>query len=68
MMLASFIRIADGLDYLHHGSVDFICCSAGPDGVIMELSSTQDTALELQRAGVKGDLFTRVFNRHLVIR
>jgi exopolyphosphatase/guanosine-5'-triphosphate,3'-diphosphate pyrophosphatase len=68
MMLASFIRIADGLDYLHHGSVDSICCSAGPDGVIMELSSTQDTALELQRAGMKGDLFTRVFNRHLVIR
>jgi CHAD domain-containing protein len=68
MMLASFIRIADGLDYLHHGSVDSMCCSAGPDGVIMELSSTQDTARELQRAGMKGDLFTRVFNRHLVIR
>jgi len=68
MMLASFIRIADGLDYLHHQSVDSIHCSAGPDSVIMELSATQNIALELQRAGMKGDLFIRVFNRHLVIR
>ena len=68
MILASFIRIADGLDYLHHGSVESIHCSAGPDGVIMEVSATQDTTQELQRAAMKGDLFIRVFNRHLVIR
>ena len=68
MMLASFIRIADGLDYLHHGSVDSIQCSAGPDTVIMEISATGDVRLELQRAGTKGDLFIRVFNRQLVIR
>jgi CHAD domain-containing protein len=68
MMLASFIRIADGLDYLHHGSVDSIHCRAGPDGVIMEISATGDIRLELQRAGMKGDLFIRVFNRQLVIR
>jgi CHAD domain-containing protein len=68
MMLASFIRIADGLDYLHHGSVDSIHCSAGPDSVIMEISATGDVRLELQRAGMKGDLFIRVFNRQLVIR
>jgi hypothetical protein len=68
MMLASFIRIADGLDYLHHGSVDSIHCSAGADSVIMEISATGDVRLELQRAGMKGDLFIRVFNRQLVIR
>jgi CHAD domain-containing protein len=68
MMLASFIRIADGLDYLHHGSVDSIHCSAHPDSVIMEISATGDVRLELQRAGMKGDLFIRVFNRQLVIR
>jgi hypothetical protein len=68
MMLASIIRIADGLDYLHHGSVDSIQCSAGPDSVIMEISATGDVRLELQRAGMKGDLFIRVFNRQLVIR
>jgi exopolyphosphatase/guanosine-5'-triphosphate,3'-diphosphate pyrophosphatase len=68
MMLASFIRIADGLDYLHHGSVDSIYCSAGPDSVIMEISATGDVRLELQRAGMRGDLFIRVFNRQLVIR
>jgi CHAD domain-containing protein len=68
MMLASFIRIADGLDYLHHGSVDSIHCSAGPDWVIMEISATGDVRPELQRAGMKGDLFIRVFNRQLVIR
>jgi exopolyphosphatase/pppGpp-phosphohydrolase len=68
MMLASIMRIADGLDYLHHGSVDSIRCNAGPDGVIMEVSATQDTIPELQRAAMKGDLFIKVFNRHLVIR
>jgi hypothetical protein len=68
MMLASFIRIADGLDYLHNGSVGSIHCSAGSDSVIMEISATQDVRLELQRAGLKGDLFIRVFNRQLVIR
>jgi hypothetical protein len=68
MMLASFIRIADGLDYLHNGSVGSIHCSAGPDSVIMEISATRDVRLELQRAGMRGDLFIRVFNRQLVIR
>jgi len=68
MMLASIIRIADGLDYLHNGSVDSIHCSAGPDSVIMEVSTTRDVRLELQRAVMRGDLFIRVFNRQLVIR
>ena len=68
MMLASFIRIADGLDCLHHESVDSIHCSSGSDSVIMEVSATGDVRLELQRAGMKGDLFIRVFNRQLVIR
>ncbi len=68
MMLASFLRIADGLDHLHNGSVDSIHCSAGPDSVIMEISATGDVRLELQRAVMRGDLFIRVFNRELVIR
>ncbi len=68
MMLASFLRIADGLDHLHNGSVDSIHCSTGPDSVIMEISATGDIRLELQRAVMRGDLFIRVFNRQLVIR
>lgn len=68
MMLASFIRIADGLDYLHNGSVESVHCTAGPDGVIIEISATRDVRQELQRAGMKGDLFVRVFNKSLVIR
>jgi CHAD domain-containing protein len=68
MMLASFIRIADGLDYLHNGSVESIHCSSYPEGVIIKISGTRDFRPELQRAGIKGDLFTQVFNRHLVIQ
>ncbi len=68
MMLASFLRIADGLDHLHNGSVDSIYCSTGPDSVIMEISATGDVRLELQRAVTRGDLFIRVFNRQLVVR
>jgi hypothetical protein len=68
MMLASFIRIADGLDFLHNGSVESVHCTADPEGVIIEISATRDVTQELQRAGMKGDLFLRVFNRHLVIR
>jgi hypothetical protein len=67
-MLASLIRIADGLDYLHLGSVTSVHCSAGTDKVIIETSVQRDASAEIRRALQKGDLFTQVFERTLVIR
>jgi len=68
LMLASLIRIADGLDYLHFGSVTSVLCSAGTDRVVIETSVQRDASAEIERALQKGDLFTEVFERTLVIR
>lgn len=68
LMLASLIRIADGLDYLHYGSVTSLHCSAGSDEVVIETSVQRDVSAEIERALQKGDLFTQIFERTLVIR
>ena len=68
MKLASLIRIADGLDYLHKGSVESVHCTMGPDEIVIEISAIQDASTEMERAHLKSDLFSRVFNRVLVIR
>jgi len=67
-MLASLIRIADGLDYLHLGSVTSVHCSADTDEVVIETTVQRDAFAEIERALQKGDLFTQVFERTLVIR
>ncbi|MGA2912419.1 MAG: CHAD domain-containing protein [Methanoregula sp.] len=66
--LASLIRIADALDYTRSGSVGAIHCSDTHDEVIINVSATKDISAEMARAREKGDLFTRVFERTLVIR
>ncbi|HET6581383.1 MAG TPA: CHAD domain-containing protein [Methanoregula sp.] len=68
LMLSSLIRIADGLDYLHSGSVTSVHCSAGSDKVVIETSVQRDASAEIERALQKGDLFTQIFERTLVIR
>lgn len=68
MMLASMIRIADGLDYLHQGSIESVHCTLRPDAIVIEISARQDASAEMERARLKSDLFSRVFNRNLVIR
>ena len=68
LMLASLIRIADGLDFLHLGSVTSVHCSADTDKVVIETSVQRDASAEIERALQKGDLFTEVFERTLVIR
>jgi hypothetical protein len=67
-MLASLIRIADGLDYSHNGSIQSIHCTINPENVAFEISTIQDASSELERARLKGDLFIRLFKRPLVIR
>jgi len=68
LMLASLIRIADGLDYSHKGLVDSVHCTIHKDEIIADVFPALGAAAEIERAQMKGDLFCRVFNRTLVIR
>jgi CHAD domain-containing protein len=67
-MLASLLRVADGLDGLRLGSITSVHCSAGPQEVIIETTAIREATAEIKRAYEKGDLFTQVFERTLVIR
>ena len=67
LMLASILRIADGLDYSHNGLVESVHCITDPDKIIITISALQDASVDRERARLKGDLFTHVFDRNLVI-
>jgi len=68
LMLAAFLRIADGLDYLHLGSAESVHCTINPKEVILEVSAQRDISAEKEHALMKSELFYRVFERKLVIR
>jgi CHAD domain-containing protein len=68
LMLASMLRVADGLDWLRTGSITAVHCTAGPQGVVIETSAIRDVSEEIERALKKGDLFRQVFEQNLVIR
>ena len=65
--LAALLRVADGLDYLHAGSVSGLHCAIRATEVLCTLTGTGDTATEKARATRKSDLFTEVFGKTLVI-
>lgn len=65
--LAAILRIADGLDYLHAGTVTGLHCTIGATDVQCEITCTGDAATEKARALKKSDLFTEVFGKTLVI-
>lgn len=67
LMLAALLRVADGLDYLHLGSITSVHCLVSPQQIILEISALRDVSAEKERALVKSDLFSRVFERTLVI-
>ena len=67
-MLASLIRVADGLDDRHLGSITTVHCSPGPHEVVIVTSGMRDASAEIEQALKKGDLFRQVFERTLVIR
>lgn len=68
LMLAAILRIADGLDYLHTGSVHEIHCTLSPDEVTCTVTGTGDITAEKERAKGRADLFLQVFEKILVIR
>jgi CHAD domain-containing protein len=65
--LASLLRVADGLDYLHAGNVSDLHCTIRETEVQCELICTSDAATEKARAIKKSDLFADVFGKTLVI-
>jgi CHAD domain-containing protein len=67
-LLAALLRVADGLDYLHTGSVSLVQCTITSEGVICEITGTGDISAETGRAREKADLFRQVFERPLVIQ
>jgi CHAD domain-containing protein len=68
LQLAAILRIADGLDYLHTGSVQEIHCITGNREVTCDIVSPLDVSREKERARYKSGLFVRLFERELVIR
>jgi len=67
LLLSSLLRIADGLDYLHLGTVQEIHCVIDTT-IFCDVIGSADISVEKERARSKGDLFNRVFGRILVIR
>lgn len=67
LILAAILRIADGLDYPHGGTVTGIRCTITADTVTCKVSGTGDLSTEKERACHKADLFRQVFLRDLVI-
>ena len=68
LQLAALLRVADGLDFLHLGSVQEIHCIIGAGEISCDIISPVDTAKEKERARSKAALFARAFGRGLVIR
>ena len=68
LQLAALLRVADGLDYLHLGSVQEIHCIIGAGEIACDIVSMDDVAQEKERARSKSVLFAQAFGRELVIR
>jgi CHAD domain-containing protein len=68
LILASVLRIADGLDYPHTGSVRQAHGILSEGEVVCTVTSTADTTREKEYALRKADLFRQTFERNLVIR
>ena len=67
-ILAAILRVADGLDFLHTGSVSIVRCTLAHEGVICEITGAGDISAETSHAQDKADLFQQVFERPLVIQ
>ncbi|MEI8330320.1 MAG: CHAD domain-containing protein [Methanomicrobiales archaeon] len=67
LRIAGLLRIADGLDYLHLGTVQEVHCVIG-DEITCDLIDDGDVSAEKERAQTKAALFARAFGRNLVIR
>jgi CHAD domain-containing protein len=67
LMLSAILRVADGLDYLHTGSILEIHCLLSEGEVTCTVTGNGDISVEKERARNKADLFLQVFEKRLVI-
>ena len=68
LQLAGILRVADGLDFPHLGSVQEIHSIIGTGEISCDIVSPVDVDKEKERARSKAALFARAFGRGLVIR
>lgn len=68
LRLAALLRLADGLDFQHKGTVREVHCSIDKETITCDAISQGDITVEKEHARTKSDLFVRVFKRELVIR
>jgi CHAD domain-containing protein len=68
LILASILRVADGLDYPHTGSVRQAHCSLSDGEILCTVTGTGVITGEKEHALGKADLFRQAFERILVIR
>ncbi len=66
-VLASFLRVADGLDYTHHSIVKKLNIREDTDCILVEYESENKSILEEQAFNRKKDLFEKVFAKTLVL-
>jgi exopolyphosphatase / guanosine-5'-triphosphate,3'-diphosphate pyrophosphatase len=66
--LAAILRVADGLDAAHSGTVEGVLVDVDDDAVTLTLRADGDTDLELWGGRRKRAMFERVFARRLELR
>jgi len=66
-MLASFLRIADGLDRSHVSAIEDLSFVVSPERVIVTAKAAQLSPVDREAGKAKADLFEIVFEREIVI-
>jgi len=66
-VLASLLRIADGLDYTHQSLVKKVNIREETNCIIVEYESNNKLILEEQAFSKKKNLFEKVFSKNLVL-
>lgn len=66
-VLASVLRVADGLDYAHQSTVKSLKVKVATKKVFVECTSGTEGFLEEQAFNMKKDLFEKVFARKMVL-
>ncbi len=59
--LSALLRIADGLDFRHQGAVESAKCLISPERVECLITPPYNVTPEKEKAGIKADLFEKVF-------
>jgi exopolyphosphatase/guanosine-5'-triphosphate,3'-diphosphate pyrophosphatase len=67
-MIASILRIADGLDCRHNGIVRAITCHIDGQEIILQITGAGNTGPEKETAVRKAKLFIRLFGHSIHIR